>query len=31
MSAADPGHPVTPHGEEQSVVFLCLTEPTRPS
>lgn len=27
MSAADPGHPVTPHGEEQSVVFLCLTEP----
>jgi uncharacterized protein len=26
MSAADPGHPGTPHGEEQSVAFLCLTE-----
>ncbi|WP_433287067.1 YciI family protein [Pseudonocardia sp. CA-142604] len=27
MNAADPGHPATPHGEAQSVVFLCLTEP----
>ncbi|MFC4946546.1 YciI family protein [Pseudonocardia sp. GCM10023141] len=26
MSAADPGHPVTPDGEEQSVVFLCLSQ-----